>query len=250
MKYKVPLKGFIAICKRALKCRYNTVFLTNRMLTQCYDINIDSSVGLHYVLMIPDAEDYDTPFYDDVYVELYPAELLRVYHSGHDYLQDRRKEKKIKPKDAVEELYVSDRSDGMLEFKFLYYLSDELIHTETWSAIYPVSLTNLRADNCGDTFTQMMYRIKPGGTCVILDALRLGIISRAVDTPGPYIHTVKVNGKKIRLVFIKSMFMGTKKWNRAIISVQETVMSNIYLMSMQLTVDGISELFIGYVQNY
>ena len=250
---KIELKPFITLLRRAVKCRYSMVYMMNHLLIQCYSIDIDSDIGLHYVLFIPDTEEYDSPFYDEL-LELYPSEILKVYSEGHKVLLDYKKEKSLKPKDVYEELHVTEKTSdsgiSVKEIKFLYYANDSLIHTAVYQIPYPVDISKPSADNCVNTLTALMGRIKPGGYCMRLDGLRLGIFNRAMEYPDIYYHIVKLNGTKIRLPLMKSMFLGSKKFDSFIITLQESTIPGIYVYCLMFHRDGISECFYGYIQNY
>ena len=245
---KLELKPFITLMRRVIKCHYPTVFLSNRMLMQCYNIDHDSDVGLHYVLPIPPTDDYSSPFYD-FYIELSPKQLLDTYNAGHKYLQERKSETTAKPKDLKEELYVTEQK-GYMEFKFLYYIQESLIHIETCNVTYPVDPTNLHADNCVNTYVSAWDRVKYGGRGVLIDGIRTGIVRRTLNSAEIYYHVIKMGGKHIRIPFIRSMFLGTAKWDRVIISIQETELDSVYLMGLELMKNGIIEIYFGYVQNW
>ncbi|MDE5610817.1 MAG: hypothetical protein K2I90_02220, partial [Odoribacter sp.] len=61
------------------------VLMKNHLLLQCYNLDIDSDDGLHYVLHIPETEEYDSSFYDEV-IMLNPNEILSAYNEGHKIL--------------------------------------------------------------------------------------------------------------------------------------------------------------------
>lgn len=246
---KIGIKPFIALMRRAVKSQYKTLFLSNRMLMQCYNIDHDSDVGLHYILPIPPTEEYQSEFYD-LFIELSPKAILDTYNEGHKYLLEKKKEGALKPKDLSEELYASDQKNGTLELKFLYYAKGEVCCIKEYAVRYPVDPTNVDAENCANTYAAMWDRVKYGGKCVLIDCIRTGIIRRTMDTAEIYFHVIKMGGTHIRIPLMRSIFLNTSKWNRAILSIQETELDNVYLMGLELMKDDIIEVFSGYIQNW
>lgn len=246
---QIELKPFLELMRRASKCKYKTVFMVNHLLMQCYSVDIDSDIGFHYVLPIPtDNPAYQYSFYDAL-LELAPSDILKTYTEGHKTLQEYKKENNIKPKELQEDLFVQFKESGC-ELKFVFYASDKLIDTQIYTTEYPIDQTRPEVENCLKTLEALIDRIKPGGACVLLDGLRLGIFDRALQSADVYFHIIKINGVKIRVPFIKSMFLGSKSFDQFIVSVQETKINNIYLYCISLTRKGLTDLFYGYLQNY
>ena len=240
------LKPFLELMRRASKCRYPTVFMVNHLIMQCYDINIDSDVGLHYVLCIPDEEAYIHPLYDIIF-EISPSGVLKTYNRGHKELLNYKKAHNLKPKEVSEECKVKFH-ETKIELIFLYYAGADMITKETYQI--PIEKNSPAEINITTTLMNLINRIKVNGSCVLMDGLRLGIMKRTLETPGIYYHTIKINDTKVRIPFIKSMFLGNKKLEQFIISIQETTIPNIYLYCIQLTNKGLTECFYGYLQNY
>ena len=146
-------------------------------------------------------------------------------------------------------MYVQRKEDA-LEIKFLFYQQEHLLTTHSYLTPYPIDQTEPAAENCVKTLEAMADRIKPGGSCVILDGLRLGLLQRTLESVQIYHHVIKINGEKVRLPLAKSMFLGNKQFDQFLITVQETTMNDIYLYTIALTRKGITECFVGYLQNY
>lgn len=241
-------KPLLELMTRASRCKFKKVFMVNHLLIQCYTVGIDSDIGFHYVLAIPDTEEYSSPFYDSL-VELEPSAITKAYSTGHKILLEKKKETGAKPKEIKEELVVQFK-DTKMEMKFLYYVMDELVTTAIYTSPYPVDETRPEVENCVDTLVSTANRIKPGGSCVLIDGNRTGIFDRTMDSVQTYFHVIKINGEKVRIPFIRSMFLGSKSYDRFIVSIQETLLKSIYLFSIQLTRKGLTEQFFGYIQNF
>lgn len=248
MSTKVEVKPFIDLLRRVIKSKYKNFIMINRLIMQCYTIDNDEDIGQHYVMAIPNTSEYESKFYD-LHIEFTPNDILSVYSEGHTYLGDRRKELGLKPKDAREELYVSI-DNGNLQFKFLFILDDAIVKIEKLSIPYPVNRYSVSKEICEEAFTNIIKRVKPGGLCVLLECVQSGIMQRVIEYPDIYVHTIKMNNTKVRIPLMKSMFMGNSKWERVMISIQETVFDDIYLMVMQFTKNGLTDMTIGYIQNY
>ena len=246
------LKAFLALLRRASRCRYRSVVMVNRVLIQCYNIDIDSDIGMHYTLFIPDTEGYDSPFYD-LMLELVPLEILRVYTTGHKQLLELKKTKGLKPKDVNETLYISTKTIEdctILELRFQYHAEDTIQFTAAYQMSYPLDTSRPTVENCVNTINALASRIKIGGYCMQFDALRLGIFQRALDSSDIYYHVIKMNDTKIRVPFMKSMFLGAKKFDQFIVTIQETNIPGIYVYTMLFHRENLSECFYGYIQNY
>jgi hypothetical protein len=46
------------------------------------------------------------------------------------------------------------------------------------------------------------------------------------------------------------MFAGMKSWDEFFISIQETTLEGIYLVAIQFTAKGLTDQYIGYLQNF
>lgn len=244
----LDVKPFIELMTRATHCKFKRVFMVNHLILQCYTVDIDSDIGLHYILAIPPTDQYNSPFYDEL-IELEPSAVTKVYNTGHKELLEKKKEKNAKPKEVKEEMVVQYK-ERRLEIKFMYYVKDALIFTTTYTEPYPVDNTRAEVENCVNTIMTTAERIKPGGSCVIIDGLRTGLFDRTMNSIQVYYHVIRINGEKIRIPLIRSMFLGSKSFDSFYLSVQETILKGIYLYSIQLTRKSITEQFFGYIQNF
>ena len=244
----LELKPFLNILRRATHCGFPSVILNNHMLLQCYNLDIDSDVGLHYVLHIPDDLDPTTDFYDKVMI-LKPREILKLYSEGHKELDLERKSQKLMPRAVTEELeYVEHKHH--IDLVFHYYLAGEEFDTKEYRIDTDVSDVTPEVENCLQAYDQLMRRIKNGGACLVFDGSRLDLQRRIVDCPEVYRYRVKYNGKKLSIPFTKSMFLGIKEVDQFYFSIQETRMEDVYVYAISLEKKGIVEQFWGYVLQY
>ena len=244
----IDVKPFIDILRRASKCKFTDVLMNNHMLIQCYDINIDSEVGLNYVLFIPSTESYSDPFYDET-LYFSPNEILAIYNSGHKYTEEKRKTDGLKPKDMKEELCFTI-NNNVAELKFLYYLNDDLIITKVYTTSYPVDETSSYIENCCISYYNLISRIKPGGVGLVFDGVRYDLQRKVQECPNIYYFIVKYSGKTIRIPLTRSMFNGIKDVDSFYISLQESVLTDIFILSLQYTKKDITEQFWGYIVNF
>lgn len=244
----IDVKPFIVLMRRVLKCKYDKVILKNRLIMQCYDIDIDSDIGMHYVLPIPNNELYKSDFYNQ-YIIFSPKDILNIYNDGHKVLLERKKDDKLKPKDVKEEIYFNiEKNKGV--FKFIYYTLDKLLCQKVYYIDYPVNETLPIISNCIDTYNTIKTRIKPGGLGIIINGKENNLIQIAQESSDIYYFKISLNNEKIKVPIIKSMFLGNKNWDEFYMSIQETTIKNIYLFCYQLTNNEISEEYFGYIQNF
>ena len=241
-------KPLITILRRSLKSQYKTFLLNNRMLMQCYTIDEDDDIGFHYILHIPDTEEYTDPFYDETLI-LEPKEILARYTVGHRALLEKKREVKAKPKEVKEELHFKI-SGHTARLKFLFYVQDELVDTQLYETPYPVSPIDPTVETIGKTYYDMISRIKAGGIGVAFDGSKYNLYEQAMKYPEIYFFKVKLRDTKIRIPIYKSMFVGLKDWTEFFISIQETELPGIYVYAVHFTAKGITEQFIGYIQNF
>lgn len=246
----MEVKPLIKLLQRANKSRFDQFLLHNRMLMNCYTVDEDSDIGMHYILHVPDTDEYVDPFYSET-LFLDVKTISAAYSAGHGKLNEAKKnsKEKVKTKDVREELhYRSEHNRAIL--KFLFYLFDELIDVETLTLDYPIDTTNPVARAVEQTYDAMVSRIKPGGICLQFDGNKLNLYELAVARPEIYFFEVKVNDKKIRLPLYKSLFLNMKDFDEFFISVQETRLVGIYLYTVQLTKNDLTDQQVGYIQNF
>ncbi|MDE6040650.1 MAG: hypothetical protein K2F99_03635 [Muribaculaceae bacterium] len=243
-----PTKPFIELLKRAVKSKYKTLFMMNRMLMQCYSIAEDGDVGLHYILPFPDTEAYQDPFYDSE-LQIVPREILTAYTNGHKLADDRRKELKLKPKDLREELCLRSEITGWHSIKFMYFVQDELV-TTVEQQVQSIDDTTLTAMNLTNTYEKLIDRLKVGGIALTFDGIAENLQNRIYNCPEIYFYKARVNKKVIRIPFSKSTFIGMNKLDKFTFTIQESELDDIYVYSVILGKGGIEEIFWGYILNY
>lgn len=245
----IDARPFIALIKRTTKSKYDSLIMNNRMILQCYDISEDSDVGLHYILHIPDTVPYNHDFYDTTMV-INISEILTTYQEGKTIQAAYATDNNIKPKELREELYTEQTDTYQLKLKFVYYAKDHTVTTTSVNVESPLRPTNRMIDNIETSIANMILRVKPGGSCVILDGHRSGIYQLAMESSQIAFYRIRMNHKVIRIPVYRSMLLGQKNIDLFTISVQETVIPMIYLYTIQMERQGLVEQFIGYVQNF
>ena len=241
-------KYLMNLLSRCSHSGFKHMVLHNRMLMQCYTVDIDSDQGFHYALHIPDTKEYEDRFFDET-ILLTPAEITKVYRAGHNTLSDLRKEKNLKTKDCHEECYYLV-DDDKRQLKFMYYLLDELVDTQTVDLAWPFDVTDIRAESILRAYGDCLTRIKPGGVCLLYNLGRMGVIEKTVDLPDVYQIIVRVHKKKLCIPLTKTLFMSQKKFDSAYLSIQETTLDHIYIYALSLTAKGLNETIWGYVIRY
>lgn len=240
-------KPFIGLLRRASHCGYPTLMMHNRMLMQCYNVNDDGETGLHYVLHVPDDERYDSGIYSKDFI-LNVRDVLAAYTKGHRAMEEVRKERGEKPKSLTEEVKLRDSE---LVFTFILHgLEDISVDTVSVSVEHPIDPRSPVRDNIEQTYSNLMDRIRIGGACLLYDGLRFGLQRHAMDCPEVYHFVAKYHGKRVRIPLMKSMFGGIKELDRFYISIQESSIERLYVYSLSLMKNGITETYWGYLIQY
>ncbi|MCM1531901.1 MAG: hypothetical protein NC114_06475 [Ruminococcus flavefaciens] len=235
-------KGFLTLLKRATRSKYQTLLMSNRLLMQCFDLDVDSDVGLHYILPIPDTEEYQSEFYDQT-VLLNLPDIIKNYNMAHKEVDAYRKANKYKPKDLVEEVYLVEN-----ELKIAFRVADQSMCTLSIPVIRPTDIDH-DVMNIMKQYNLLLDRIKPGGICMEIDGVYQGLQERINSTPEIYYYVLKNAGMKIRVPLFRSMFLGIKEVDLFKFNVQETLMTDVYIMTYQIAKNGIEEIFWGYIVN-
>ena len=236
-------KKFITLLQRASHSRYKSLLMNNRMIIQCYNVDVDSDIGLHYVLPIPDTPDYEDAFFNSTLM-VSPSEITTAYTEMHREMDALRKEKKLKPKDLVEEVYLID---GIL--KFVFTLLDEGPATITIPVEVPTDL-NPDVMNILKHYNDAISRIRAGGVCIEIDGTYSALQSRVVNTPEIMFYIMRYGGKKVRVPLYKSMFLGIKDVDTFQFNIQETDSDELYLHTVKIRKGDIEEIFWGYIMNF
>lgn len=254
---------------------YPNMLLTDHMALNCYNLDIDSSIGMHSVIYVPE----DEPDFYDGPILLEHGEILDVIKLGQKKLKDKRDELRLAPKcSAIEAKY--RRQDDGVELKLSFVLYDIRKVQDT---IYKIRIpkgpgkkgkitekTKSRIVNAGElyrddkiikipyvneyddtvaniltTYKRMIDRVekKP---CVI-DALKEDVYEMVSESPEIYYYPVSIRGKDVEIPLIKSIFRGLTKLDEFYISVCETNLTGIYLFALYFKSKGISEHHIGYL---
>lgn len=239
----MQLKPFIEIIRRIAKSKYPVLLMHNRMIMQCYTVEIDEDVGMHYVLHIPETEEYSDPFYDRT-ILLAHGPIMEAYKEGHENLLKVKKEKNAKPKEVREELdVVQDKNEITLKMQFI--VRDELVCTMNYITTVPVE-SDPEVERILNAYSKMLSIIKIGGYGIALDAIRHGLYDRALNTPRIVYYPIRIGSTKVRIPICKSM-IGTGACDECFVSVQETTISDIYIYTLQLEKKKLIEQWIGYI---
>ena len=244
----MKLKPFIELLQRSTKSHYTKLFMTDRMLMGCYSVDEDSDIGLHYILYIPETEEYSDSFYDMTAL-LDVKELLSLYARGHAGLLEAKKKVKAKPKDISETLHVRVEKKHLI-IKMLFICCDEVIGTEMYITDYPVNPNTPIVENICNTYAKMLDMIRAGGIGISFDAQRYNLYRIALQSPQIYFFKVDVRGNKIKIPIYKSMLVGLKDPNEFYITVEETIIPQLWVYAVQITTKGLTEQYIGYIQNF
>lgn len=240
----MELKPFIELLRRAAKSKFKDVLMNNRMLLQCYSIEEDGSIGMHYVLFIPDS--YQDDFYDrTIYLDI--KDIMSIYKTGHDILSDYKKEHKLKTKDCREEFsfHMNDKNEEELIFHFI--AEDKIIYVMK----YPLNdHVQQKIERIISTYQSMLDRVRVGGFAATFDGIRYYMYERASNTPDIDYYKIKINGEKIKLPLFKSLLAGINNPDQFLVSIVETVYPGIYQYTIQLSNKGITDQYIGYIQNF
>ena len=242
------IKPFIELLRRAVKSKYTKFLMKDRMIMGCYSVDEDSDIGLHYILYIPEADAYDDPFYN-MTVILEPKELIAMYTTGHAKLLEVKKKVKAKPKDVKEELHVRETSHG-LRLSMNFSCCDEVVDTQVIIIPYPVSSQSPIVENICNTYNRMLQTINIGGIGVAFDASRYNLYNIAVNSPQIYFFKVNIRGEKVRIPIFKSMLQGISDPDEFYILVEQTTTPYLWIYAVQLTAKGLTEQYIGYIQNF
>lgn len=241
-------KPFMSLIRRAQHSRFRVLLMHSRMIMQCYTIDEDSDIGFHYILHISDTEEYADPFYQET-ILLDIVELSTLYKVGHEILNTKKKELKLKPKDVREELHFST-SKSSCELKFLFIANDQIVDTEIYHTTYPINTVDKNVSSVINGYTDIINRVKIGGLAITIDAVRYGLYERALNAIEIEYEKFKIGTHKVRIPLFRSMLLGMTNLDEFFISVQETVLSNIYLYTIQLSKKGITEQLIGYIVTF
>lgn len=243
------VKPLLDLLRRTKKSGYKKLIMMNRMIMGCYTVKDDNDVGLHYVLHIPSSEDYSDSFYDQT-LEIDPNAIITVYKHGHTAFSAAKKAGKVKVKDTSESVYfITKNNAAYLKFEFI--IQDNVISTEVYQFdSYPVMESNPMMTNILEAYSAMLQRIKVGGSAVALDGYKTGMAQFAEESAQVYYYKIKIDNQRINIPLYKSLLMGQKQFDEFFISIQETELDHIHLITYQFARNGLIEQFIGYVMDF
>ena len=244
----IELKPLINMLRRATRCGFPSVVVNNRMFMQCYDLDIDSEVGMNYVLHVPDDVDPGCGFYETPMI-IKPRDFLKAYSDGHKSLIEERKHQDLKPKAMSEWAEYIEHKHHIDLIVHHCLLGEEFINTE-YRINTNVPETTPIIDNVLRTYGQLIGRIKVGGTCVRCDGSYMGLQDRVVNCQEIYRYRMRINGHRVDVPFTKSMFLGIRAVEQFHFAVQESSMDDIYIYSIGIEHKGIMEQFWGYLLQY
>ena len=243
----MDIRPFINLLKRTIHSRYGKLLMNNRMLIGCYDLLDDTDVGSHYILMIPDTEEYTDPFYE-LSLIMDVRQITDAYRSYHTVFDEERRNKKIKPKDAKEEAnyeIIGDKCNITVDF----ILGDNIYSSYAFSI--PVATDDMQfVSNITNTYDKLIERVKVGGECVLLDLNRIGIIDKIIESPDIYWQSIHIGNKWIDFPFTRSMFSGIKEFDAIYLSIQESTMQYYYVYTLTYEKRGIQECYFGYLLRF
>lgn len=267
---------FTNLLRRFPTSAYPVLFVHSHMLMNCYTVDIDSDVGSHSIVYVP--EDYPD-FWDGPFL-IRPADILTKIREGQKKLKEYRDKYNL-PSKAQEVILEYEKSDtgitltynfivnkiekvAVTEYSFKMFKSkknqvvektkekqmvtDELIrYTETDFIPY-VDETNLTVENIIKTYDQMVDRMV--GEPVTLDLLSTGLYDIVCSNTAFYYHPVEVNGNQIHIPLIKSLFRRVNDPDELKISISETSLTGVYVYVIYILNKGIAEESISYFQSF
>lgn len=243
----MEVKPFLELIKRAQKSKYTELVMNNRIMVQCYDVAKDSDNGMHYILHIPDTEEYEDKFYDQSII-IVPENVLYIYKIGHDELLEVKKKKNAKPKDCKEFIDVVYRDD-MVELTFQHTVFDELVASNDIGFRYATD-NNPSVQLVANTLSDLESRIKVNGLAATVDGYKAGFYYRLMHHEQITYGKIYLGGKIVRVPLFKSMLNGMKDLDEFRISIQETILKDIYVYTIHLRKKGITEQHISYIINF
>ena len=243
----MQVKPFLDLMKRAQKSRYTEFVMSNRMIMQCYDVSQDSDAGTHYMLHIPDTEEYKDKFYNQSII-IVPENVLYVYKTGHDELLEAKKKKGAKPRDCKEFIDIV-YFDDMVELTFQHIIYDELIASNDIGFRYATD-NHPNVQLITKTLTDLENRIKVNGLAAVVDGYKSGFYFKAMNHEQIAYGKIKLGDRKVRVPLFKSMLAGIKEPEDIKLSIQETNLKDIYVYTVQLTNKGLVDQYISYILNF
>lgn len=245
---RIPAAPFITLLKRAVKSGYgNYLIMKDRMFINSYDPDSDSDHGYHYMLLIPQTEEFADEFYDTTMM-INPTVIVSAYEERLSELTELRKNRKLRPKDAIVHMSYK-HTDGYLKLIFEYQLVDEVVDTSS-VCIKDMQSVDSKVELMVHTFNVLSDRIDYEYPTICIDGLRSGFVDKALASVRVCYVDLKLGGIAIKLPLIRSMLNGNKTFEKFDVLINRTVMKNIYTYTINYIAKGVEEIFLGYIQNF
>ena len=137
----------------------------------------------------------------------------------------------------------------MVELTFQHIVYDELIASNDIGFRY-ASNDNPNVNFVVKTLTTIRDRIKPNGLAATVDGYKSGFYYKSLTHEQIAYGKIKLGDKKVRVPLFKSMLAGIKEPDDIKISIQETKIKDIYVLTVQLTNKGLMDEYISYILNF
>lgn len=239
---------FITLLKRASHSGHGVMFMHDRMLMNCYDIDHDDDIGIHYVLHVPETEEYAYDFYQiDLIFTI--SDITTPYSKYKKEFEERRKSLKLKPKQAsVIGRY--EQYDRYMLLSFDFKLEEEVWRTLEIKIPYPIEPNNKIVTNVVTAYNLIFERLIPDKDPMIIDGIKENIQEETLKRVRVYYHIVEMDGIEILLPFMKSSFRTLNKLEQFYITIQKTNIKHVYLVTHTFQAKGLTDQYIMYVENF
>lgn len=132
----------------------------------------------------------------------------------------------------------------------LFTCCDEVLGTEVIALEYPVSSQSPIVENICNTYQRMLEYINVGGIGIAFDASRYNLYQIAINAPQIYFFKIDIRGERIKVPIYKSMLQGISDPYEFYILLEQTDIDHLWIYAIQLTNKGLTEQYIGYIQNF
>lgn len=248
MMQEFNFMGLSDLLKRVSHSGYKNVLIHDHMLMNCYNIEEDDDIGMHYVLHVPDTEMYQSPFYNlDIILDT--EQIAEATKTVYKEFEAHRKKQKIRPKEAK----IIGRYDfyqGYMLLSIEYILKDEVWKTVDIEIPYPVREDNSILSNIISAYNTLLERIDLDYPATVINGLTRDIWTDTMNSIRVFYYPVEIDGKTIRLPFMKSFFRTLRKCEQFDVSVQKTYIPGVYLVVHTIGAKNLTEQFIMYVEDF
>lgn len=241
-------KNFSKMMRRLSHCGYSSVILANRMFMNCYNIDEDETIGMHFIMFIdePFSELYDEKCFIDY------SRISNLIKLGDANVTAYKKENSLKAKDVLTRSYyyslenVVELHIQRIDTRNSHVICDTVIELERLSLPAYQSLS----DNIISAYEAMISRIDYDYPAEITNGITEQIYELAVCSVRPFYYNAILRDKTVvHIPFIKSFFRDIRKFDKFYISIRRTTISNVYLISFLFESNGITESYIMYLEN-